>query len=256
MKINLKNLKTATKIELGLLIVLAIVITTFMVDVSIINKQEAIQLSGKSIQKTIQLDSFSGIELNDYYDVVYEIGEPKVVIETDQIFEGLFLIEQNDNLLKLDLKEGSYQNMNIYATIYGPADINLIQMNDRSSLSSNIEFNNEHMTIYTNYQSDADITINAKTVNIRQTSHSELTLKGSSDVLNYEGHQYAELKGKYFNVKHANIDADNHTKGTLNITESLKGTFQRYADWIVNGNPKNVNVTKRRTENLKINESE
>lgn len=270
-------MKTATKIELGIIAFVTIASFMFQLDLrsSLVptTNANATALSGIIESKTIQLNDFNALEYDMRFDIkapiklTYKSGEPSVTFTADKSLLDQLDASVNNNILFL--KSSSVGKVGyltvvdnketrgiIKVEITGPNELKQIRSDQHCKIEFLDPIVSSSMVIDMDKHSSIDINLTTDSLMVQAGSHSEIILRGTANNTNLIGGSLSSLIGNEFESKHLHLDVRNSFNGTMKVTESVKGILTGHSTMTVSGNPKRAIVKERRNSEFIIVEGE
>lgn len=188
---------------------------------------EKINPSSEIGTKTYDLDSFTSLDIANDFKVYVNFSdeEEKVSIQVNEDLEKHVLVEVNDGVLEIRLKDNLsiIGNKTLNAFISAPL-INDFQASGDVEIYLNDKLATENVSIKLSGDSTFDGVLEAKTLDANLRGDSYLKLIGSADNLDIELRGDSKIERYGFSVKKLKIDLKGDSEGYLSVTESIEVT--------------------------------
>lgn len=188
---------------------------------------EKINPSSEIGTKTYDFDSFTSLDISNDFKVYVNFSEDaeKVSIEVNEDLEKHVLVEVNDGVLEIRLKDNLsiIGDKTLNAFISAPL-INDFQASGDVEIYLNDKLATENVTIKLSGDSTFDGVIEATTVNANLQGDSYLKLVGSTDNLDIDLRGDSKVERYGFTVQKLKINLKGDSEGYLNVTESIDVT--------------------------------
>lgn len=269
-------MKTATKIEIGIIAFVSIASFIFQLELrsqfTVPTNDKPVELSGIVESKIIQIGDFDTLiyDINIFGSInpsliTYKTGEPSVKITSDKVLLDQLNIEVKNNTLRLksqDIRKKTNVHIvkesdnNFKIEITGPADLRRISTDKKCSFIFLDPIITPTMIIDMRNHSTIDINIATDSLDINASSHTQLKLKGNANYTNLFGGSHSTISGYEFQSKKLNMEVNNSFIGTMTITESVKGSVAGRSKLSIKGNPNRVIIKEWRRGELILVEEE
>ena len=200
--------------------------------------------NGHVVTKEVNIDSFSELEVDGVFNVVFKQGDKEALtIEADENIAKLIRVKNINNTLIIDYKEEvsirKSTKLNLYVTVVDITDINLNIVGDVLTKTS---LKLDHIKIVNNGVGDADLNIICEDLILRNSSVGDITISGGSNKLNLSNSGVGDILAKNFISNSVTVlnsgvgDVEVYSRNYLDVTSSGVGDVDYF------GNPKSKNI--------------
>jgi len=202
--------------------------------------KDGITGNGQVITKNVNIDSFSELEVDGVFNIVFKQGDKEAVtIETDENIAKLIRVKNINNTLIIDYKEEvsirKSTKLNVYIT---EVDITEIDMNIVGDVLTKTSLKLNDIEIINNGVGDANLNIICENLVLRNSSVGDITISGGSNKLDMSNSGVGDILAKNFIsntviVSNSGVgDVEVYARNFLEVTSSGVGNVDYF------GNPK------------------
>ena len=222
-------MKTNTKIEIGILVVASlfgIILQSYMRSSMSFDKEAIEELSGTFTEKTLDISSFSEIEISSRFKVEYRSGEPRVVVKTDESLLDEPVIEMNGNSLSIKDKTNNYspsQNVKNASliTVYNDIDLTKISTYRSGRLKLIDSIRSENLEVFADGGSSTNGTVHVNSISIDSNGGSYIGLSGSSNTSTISTNGGARVSMEDHKTVSSKINANGGSGSSIYVVEEV-----------------------------------
>lgn len=235
-------MKTSNKLLIGVLVLVLVVVTTFIVAARHYQQKGVIKGDGRDISEAREVSDYNGIKVRGRIQVTLTQGtEEKVEVQAASNIIPLITTTVNDGLLTIESTNKISQDESVEVRIT-TAQIQKLDIAEGASVVMQNSFTGDNITIDSNAGTTGRLQLQYKNLQCNLSAGAYIDLDGKVDSASFSASAGSNIDAKDLKAIKCQVLASAGSTTDVNVTDELTADINSGSIFNYEGNPKVSNI--------------